>query len=353
VISSVTLEYFAHSDPDGRPQGNPAARWQPLAVHLHEVAGLAESFAREAGASEALTRRARALGLLHDVGKYRTEFQRLLRGEIKKAPHSAYGAALAWLQGQAPDAAFAIAGHHAGMPDPVPLRERLAKVRPELADLVETAIRDCPEIEDCLRAGGLLGRADGGHLQIECATRILFSCLIDADRLDTARHGGSEIGLTERLDASKRLQLVLKTLAEKADQVAEGPVKAARGAVLEACLTAATRRGPLFSLTVPTGGGKTLASMAFALRRAELLPDKVRRVIVVIPFLSIIEQNAKVYRDAMGEDAVLEHRSGVWKTLGRLEDAGNLKAALSGVMNRSGRGAAGEALKLDRAAVVE
>jgi CRISPR-associated endonuclease/helicase Cas3 len=94
----------------------------------------------------------------------------------------------------------------------------------------------------------------------------------------------------------------------------DGPVKRARADVLEACLAAACRSGPLFSLTVPTGGAKTLASMAFALRRAELFPEQVRRIIVVIPFLSIIEQNANVYRQAMGDRAVLEHHSGIWDT---------------------------------------
>ena len=80
-------------------------------------------------------------------------------------------------------------------------------------------------------------------------------------------------------------------------------------AVLEACRAAAGRSGNLFSLTVPTGGAKTLASMAFALERARIFPD-LRRIIVVIPYLSIIEQNAQVFVDALGRDAILEHHSG-------------------------------------------
>lgn len=315
MISFVLLRYFAHSDRDGRSCDDPEANWQLLAVHLKEVARLAEDFACGAGASATLVRRARALGLLHDVGKYTRDFQRLLRGEVKKAPHSAFGAALAHFRGNAPDAAFAIAGHHGGMPDPVPLRERLVKARPEIADLWDVAVRDCPALGECFHnRDGLLARLDGDGLQIDCSTRVLFSCLIDADRIDTAKHGGAEISSAEPLNAGQRLRGVLRMAAEKARGMTEGPVKSARSAVLEACLNAAGRAGPLFSLTVPTGGAKTLASMAFALRRAELFPKRIRRVIVVIPFLSIIEQNAKVYRDAMGDDAVLEHHSGIWGT---------------------------------------
>jgi CRISPR-associated endonuclease/helicase Cas3 len=315
VIWFVLLRYYAHSDRDGRSFDDPEANWQLLAVHLGAVARLAEQFAQDAGASGTLVRRARALGLLHDVGKYTPDFQRLLRGEVKRAPHSIFGAALAGFRGGAPDVALAIAGHHGGMPDPTPLRERLEEARAKIDDLWDVAVRDCPELGECLQVtDGLLGRIEGDGLQIDCSTRVLFSCLIDADRIDTAKHSGVEISSAQPLNAGQRLRGVLRMAAERARGVADGPVKSARAEVLEACLAAAGRAGPLFSLTVPTGGAKTLASMAFALRRAELFPDQVRRVIVVIPFLSIIEQNAKVYRDAMGDDAVIEHHSGIWGT---------------------------------------
>lgn len=85
------LKYVAHSDPDGHSCDDPAATWQPLAAHLRQVACLAEGFARDVGASEALISRARALGLLHDVGKYTQAFQRRLRGEAARAPHSDFG----------------------------------------------------------------------------------------------------------------------------------------------------------------------------------------------------------------------------------------------------------------------
>jgi len=88
-------------------------------------------------------------------------------------------------------------------------------------------------------------------------------------------------------------------------------VKLARAAVLRDCLAAAENGGgPIFSLSVPTGGGKTLAAMAFALKRAMMNPGQFRRIIVVIPYLAIIEQNAQIYKDLFGEDVVLEHHSG-------------------------------------------
>lgn len=307
------MRFLAHSDPKGLSCDDPSARCQPLATHLLNVARLAEEFAREAGAKESQVQRARALGLLHDVGKYSKAFQKLLRGAVKKAPHSDYGAAISYFREKALDIAVMIAGHHGGMPDCAPLNERIQKVRPEIDGLLETAVRDCPDLNECFQ--GLLGPIHGDPLEVDCATRVLFSCLIDADRIDSARHGGTEILSPEPLNAASRLEGVLRMAARKAEAMEDGPVKEARAAVLRACLGAAVRPGPLFSLTVPTGGAKTLASMAFALRRAELLP-KMQRVIVVIPFLSIIEQNAKVYREAMGDDSVLEHHSGIWRTEG-------------------------------------
>lgn len=300
-LPTVTEIYFAHSGLNGGP-------WQQLNQHLLHVAEVAARLAREAGATEAQVRRAWVLGLIHDFGKYRSEFQKLLRGEVKNAPHSVYGAALAAHNGRAPDLAFAVMGHHAGMPDPEDLKGAITKVRSEVDPLFCVAQRDCPEFSQSLPLAPLAP----DYLTAECATRVLFSCLIDADRIDTARHFGEEYPAPAPLDARGRLARLLEYVAERARRVADGPVKAARGEVLQACLKGAVRKGPLFSLTVPTGGGKTLASMAFALTRAEMFASDVRRIIVVIPYLSIIEQNAKVYRESLGDDAVLEHHSGVW-----------------------------------------
>jgi CRISPR-associated endonuclease/helicase Cas3 len=135
---------------------------------------------------------------------------------------------------------------------------------------------------------------------------MLFSCLVDADRLDSAKRRAEQEGP----DAGGKWERLLGHLLVLGEQSAPGLVKDMRARVLADCLTAAGRRAKLFSLSVPTGGGKTLASMAFALKRAALFPDEFRRVIVVIPYLSIIEQNASVYPRVFGPAALLEHHSG-------------------------------------------
>ncbi|HUN83348.1 MAG TPA: CRISPR-associated helicase Cas3' [Terracidiphilus sp.] len=116
--------------------------------------------------------------------------------------------------------------------------------------------------------------------------------------------------LKEELHAGERLDALQQYIAYLQSGSPEGLVKQMRTKVLEDCLTAASSSQQLFSLSVPTGGGKTLAAMAFALRRAALYPERFRRIIVVIPYLSIIEQNAQVYAGVFGPNALLEHHSG-------------------------------------------
>lgn len=147
------MKYWAHSDPLNLPETHPNAKWQPLNQHLRQVAALAEGFAKEAQPNDpAFQFTAKATGLLHDLGKYTQAFQDKIRGKPVKAPHSAYGAALAFGCG-ASEAAFAIAGHHAGLPNPkgdrACLRERIKDIHDVLDNLWETAVRDCPELSVC------------------------------------------------------------------------------------------------------------------------------------------------------------------------------------------------------------
>lgn len=300
------MKYWAHSDPLNLPDTHPDANWQPLSQHLHQVGALAEGFAKEAQPKDtAFHLTAKATGLLHDLGKYTEAFQDKIRGKAVQAPHSAHGAAIA-RKAKAIEAAFAIAGHHAGLPNPkgdrAGLAERTKHVDGVLEDLWNAAVRDCPELSECKNS---LPPSSETFANFDVRTRMLFSCLVDADRIDSS--GDSQTGAL--LSAASRLNRLLTFIGQRAAQVPDGPVKRARMAVLEACRSAAGRSGNLFSLTVPTGGAKTLASMAFALERARAFPD-VRRIIVVIPYLSIIEQNAQVFIDALGPDAILEHHSG-------------------------------------------
>ena len=316
--------FWAHSDPDGLKEFDPKARWQPLAQHLREVARIAKHLAKAACPSDTtFHQNAYATGMLHDIGKYAPSFQRMIRGEIPKdqGGHAARGAALAWDPIKAREAAFAIVGHHSGIPNPKDgstgsLLRRIGDAKEAADALRQSALADCPELAAALESLTISPKPAGRDLH----TRMLFSCLVDADRLDSASRALS----AETLQPAERLKPLLAFIERRASQVPDGPVKTVRAQVLQDCLAAGAFAENLLSLTVPTGGGKTLASLALALQRAVVQnerdqDEKVRRIIVVIPYLSIIEQNAQVYADALGPGVVLEHHSGNFERL-RIQD---------------------------------
>lgn len=304
--------YYAHS-----LQGRPESEWESLEAHLRGVADLAACFAAVFGAEEWGER----AGLWHDLGKFLPEFQARLRGSREAVEHAGAGAVLAMNRHRTAGLplAFAIAGHHAGLADlsssgeggPRPLRERLkanqetlARLLPSLPpDLIPSALPQLPE---------RLAGPSGDVRTLEMWTRFLFSCLVDADYLATEAFYSPGIRATS---ATESLPTLRRRLDEALDSLAAGlppdrrdsSVNRRRAEVLAACRAAAVKPPGLFSLTVPTGGGKTLSSMAFALRHAEI--HGLRRVVVAIPFTSIIEQNAAVYRKALGEANVIEHHS--------------------------------------------
>lgn len=302
---------MAHSAGDG-------PRPQRLEDHLWGAARLAERFALVFGAGEL----GRLAGLWHDLGKTNPEFQEYLAypGKRKRGPdHSSAGAVLAEESSVAP-VAFAVAGHHGGLPAFAELRdERLPAKRsdagvtgaldvaraswPEIVGAAAVA----PELPDFLR--------DGGEHTAELFIRMLYSCLVDADFLDTERH--MALDKAEARAGERRREYTPARLADVLDRayavefggLATSPVNRVRAAVHDACVAAAAQPPGFFTLTVPTGGGKTLSSLAFALRHAAT--HGLERVIVVIPYRSIIEQTAAVYRGLLGDAAVLEHHSGV------------------------------------------
>ena len=292
--------WFAHSR-----EGQGQEMWQTLEAHLRGVSKQAREFAARFGAGEwgALA------GLLHDVGKYTQAFQRRLAGAGNRVDHSSAGARLAVDRFKGPGRllAYCIAGHHAGLPDGrdndlACLTARLkTAVVPEPA--LTLAVGDAP--------GSFPFTQSMGRTGFQCAffIRMLYSCLVDADFLDTeafldqekhARRGGYPTLAIMR----ERLTTHLAGFAAKADP---SPVDPWRAKVLGWCLEAAGDAPGLFSLTVPTGGGKTLSSLAFALKHA--VAHGLTRVIYVIPYTSIIEQNADVFREAVGPEAVVEHHS--------------------------------------------
>lgn len=295
--------YFAHS-------ANTAGQWQKLADHLAAVGQIARKFAAQG--NQALSEVACWAGLLHDLGKYRDEFQDYLlkkRESSLETHHAVYGAALAFQRGWI-GPAFAIAGHHAGLHD---LNELQALVEsssyraeqrlPRLTERFKQELGDLPEL--VTEPEYINGSDHSGEFYI----RMLFSLLIDADRLDTESHTRGRCRLPLKLDAPA---LLGRLIAEKNSKSQEGELNAIRSRIFQHCLDRARDIPGFYSLTAPTGGGKTLAGMAFALVHA--IHHGLRRVIVVIPYLSIIEQNAAQYRhilDPNNEGLVIEHHSAV------------------------------------------
>ena len=225
--------------------------------------------------------------------------------------HAVYGAALAFQRGWV-GPAFAIAGHHAGLHNVSDLQALVCgekyDAKNRLAPLVKRFEEELGPIPVELAEPEFAKSAEDCAV-VEFYVRMLFSCLVDADFLDTERFAVGRERDPVRLDASLLLER-LQVHRSKFDS--SGELNKLRNSVFEDCLTKAAAPTGFFSLTVPTGGGKTLASMAFALEHAQR--HGMQRVIVVIPYLSIIEQNAAEYRkvlDPEDEGIVIEHHSAV------------------------------------------
>lgn len=307
--------YFAHSvDAD-------KGAWQPLAEHLSEVAKLAALFAKPCGCVQA----AWLAGLLHDLGKYNPDFQRRLDGNAVRVEHSIAGAALILaLTNKTHDKvmaeliAHAIAGHHAGLPDRIgdasSLNERLQ--RDNLSDLdpawrSELAI-DLTNLKPVIS----FKSKKSAEFGLSFLGRMLFSCLVDADFKDTETFYNRIEGISADREWPE-LQAILPGLielldAEIASKEARGgdtPVNFLRQRVLAHVRGKAAETPGLFTLTVPTGGGKTLTSLAFALDHARI--HGMRRIVYAIPFTSVIDQTAEIFRKLFGDDLVLEHHSAI------------------------------------------
>ncbi len=306
------MDYYAHSRED-----EPVEQWQSLNDHLNNVARLAAGFAKSFDGQEL----AFIAGILHDIGKGSRRFQAYIRhangieDEFKAdfqgsgGDHSTPGARICSERLAIPGKllAYCISGHHGGLPDWTQdsghgLKEKLKKELEKLE--VEVPELNHPKIPKLKRLKQSLA-----GFQVQMLGRMLFSCLVDADFLDTEAFMEPEKSAVRRrypslAELQKRFDRKFGELCRNAPASA---VNTIRAGVLEDCLAAAETEPGIFSLTVPTGGGKTLASLAFALRHAQKFNK--RRIIYVIPFTSIIEQNADVFERMLGEEAVLQHHS--------------------------------------------
>ncbi len=298
--------YYAHS-----VAGRPKAEWEPLARHLTEVADGAGRRGQRFGAGGL----AGLAGLVHDLGKYGPDFQARVRGAATRADHSTAGAA--WAARHLPKKwgrllAHVVAGHHAGLKDDLFGAEGRIETR---GGLIGPAVR-AAEADGIALPPGVAGPVSRGTerdlgFRMAFLTRMVFSCLLDADRTAAASFEARAAGVPVEAVAHPSIgDLETALHAWMALRAAKPtPLNTLRDDVLRAAVARAADPQGVFTLTVPTGGGKTLTSLAFALAHARA--HGLDRVVVVIPFTSIIEQTARVYRDALGDlrGAVLEHHS--------------------------------------------
>lgn len=246
---------------------------------------------------------ARALGLLHDLGKVKPAFQARLSDNRIKVSHTGEGALL--LSRMKVGKAFAgiVAGHHGALPNPDRLAARLD--RTEVLPLPDWCVLPDIALPDWIRKPSV----QGPSYRLQFLVRMLYSCLTDADDCETAAFyadadGREAMRHPDRIDGTmrERFDAHMSTMQNL------GPVDDLRRRVLAHARSQAIEKPGLFTLTVPTGGGKTLTSLGFALDHA--LRHGLRRLVYVIPYMSIVEQTAAVFRTVLGDDdAVLEHHS--------------------------------------------
>ncbi len=301
--------FYAHSrtDPD-------KTKWQELRKHLDDVGTLAEQFAPEEWKTHA-----RLAGLWHDAGKYQLSFQRYIEQDVEASneeakgqtlQHAIVGAAHALRKGMdSLPIALAVQAHHGRLKNAGLLEDAVRNVGAALLrdaerdglpqDLLEIAVPQLPpNAED--------------RLFLALATRFVFSALVDADSLNTEEWEKGEARPADFDSIAALATDVEAACREKSNRIlntADSALNRMRNEVFQQCLASASLPLGSFTLTVPTGGGKTLSGLTFALRHAA--QNDLQRVIFVAPYTSILEQTVKVFRDVLGERNVVEHHSNI------------------------------------------
>lgn len=296
------MEYLAHKrEQDGATQS--------LKEHLKNTAEMAGRFAEEFGAYDW----GYCAGMLHDIGKYSAEFQRRINGSEEKVDHSTAGAQLCWnMKDLHQFLSYCIAGHHSGLPD----TGGKADTEGSLYGRLHKKIKDYGEYQKEITipklSPPLFMPPNREDLSFFCSmlVRMVYSCLVDADFLDTEYFMNGGIKERDNGEPMEILYERLKTHISKwlVNENLE-TINGRRTEILKNCLEKGGEERGLFRLTVPTGGGKTVASLAFALRHA--VRHGMKHIIYVIPYTSIIEQNAKVFSDILGQRNVLESHCNV------------------------------------------
>ena len=319
----MNLEYIAHvaKDVDGN--------WiEPhlLVEHLEKVGEIAGEFASKFNSKEW----GMLAGVVHDAGKARMSWQKYLRvkseylvdgldlaGSAQNVRHAIHGAKLVEIvhgKGIGRIISYCVAGHHVGLQDwsssegagQASLEFQMSQVK-DLEEVHQFVWNKARSINKLVPP--LMFSMDG--LEMSLWIRMLYSCLVDADFLDTEAYMEPErsierSGFCSISELLNRLNHYNDLLVQKADN---SPLNRIRREIREKCVQMGRQPQGVFSLSVPTGGGKTLSSLAFALEHAK--KHNLSRVIYVIPYTSIIEQNADQFRKALGDDQVIEHHSSI------------------------------------------
>lgn len=294
------MRYIAHKDEE---------REQSIKEHLEGTAERAGEFAEKFGKREW----GYCCGMLHDIGKYSEEFQRKIQEDTNdRVDHATAGAQVCKERGGYYSIlSYCIAGHHAGLPD-----YGNTAMSSSLCGRWKKRICDYHAYKDEIKIPKLdtdpivFSKDRNMDFALGTFIRMLYSCLVDADFLDTEsfmKNGDTGRNSGESMETlQNRLE---KHISEWLKNTDTDTINGRRTEILKNCIKEGKQKEGIFRLTVPTGGGKTLASLAFALEHA--VKNHKDRIIYVIPYTSIIEQNAQVFREILGEDNVLENHCNV------------------------------------------
>lgn len=301
--------YIGHRRKDGTKQS--------ILAHLTGTAEYAERFAAAFGESAL----ARLIALAHDIGKYSADFQKRIRGANIEVDHSTAGArALADDKKSSIGilAAYCVMGHHGGLPDGGSQSQHQAAPGTLYYRLIDSNIQDyspylkeiqldLPKQATCWKPGRDIQKENVGF-SLSFLVRMLFSCLVDADWLDTEAFMHDHVVRHRNFEPlntlNDKLTVHLKSLDKQTTEINKK-----RTALRDDCIKASNQKRGLFSLTAPTGSGKTKASLAFALNHA--VKNSMDHVIYVVPYNTILEQNAIVFEDILGVNNVVQHHSNI------------------------------------------
>lgn len=308
---------LAHGATDEHPEG------QSIEAHLKGTGELAETFAAEFGAAA----NGKLCGLAHDIGKYSDEFQLRLRGG-KKVDHATAGA-IECFKIKAAFEAVCVIGHHSGLPNVGHKDADTTESQTFFGRKLRAEQGGIPDYRKNWNGHIALPqdyfRPSGRGFATAFYIRMLYSCLVDADYIDTETFMNGDAGRGNYEPLSALCDKLTAYISKWNNPTRE--IDILRQKILNSCIEKASAPRGIFSLTVPTGGGKTVASMAFVLNHAAA--NSMKRIIYVIPYTSIIEQNAKVFRDILGQENVVEHHSSVSYELSENADELEYRSALA------------------------